>query len=89
MPQPNKRKALNIFPSLKDGDFHQRKFSLHRLLNSRLHDRSFSLLWRRAKREGETSKNHIKLNITFNPKKQERRAFLPGLNARVSSASVT
>jgi predicted RNA-binding Zn-ribbon protein involved in translation (DUF1610 family) len=36
--------TFNIFPALKDGDFHQRKFSLHRLLNSRLHERSVSPL---------------------------------------------
>jgi hypothetical protein len=46
------------------------------------------LFRRRAQREGEASENHINLYCTFNPKTQERRAFLSGLNAGVSSASV-
>ncbi len=60
----------------------------HQAANPRDLTKLFSLFRRRAQREGEASENHINLYCTFNPKTQERRAFLSGLNAGVSSASV-
>ncbi len=60
----------------------------HQATNASDQSKLFSLLWCRAQREGEASENHIKLFSAFTPKTQERRAFLPGLKAGVSSASV-
>ena len=59
----------------------------HQTANASDLSKLFSLLWRWAQRKGEASKNHIKLYCTINPTTQERRAFLHGLNAGVSSAS--